>query len=245
MSLARSTMNTKPSSSMRAMSPVLNQPSTDRLGRRVRPVEVALDDVGAAHAELADGVRAGRQVVAVVVDELGVEARHDRAARGRLEQEEPGAVGRDDAVGLGEPVARRRGAVAERLVDLLDEVGLQRGAAAAHAAQRRRVARGPVGVGDQLAAHRRDAGEVGDALALDELEGAGRVPLVGEDDLAAGERARVQQAVAGGDVEQRRRRHVDGDLGGGPRVGGRRRTRRRRSPWPRPTPVVRAQKTRW
>ena len=244
MSLARSTMNTKPSSSMRAMSPVLNQPSTDRLGGGVGAVEVALDDVGAAHAQLADRVRAGRQVVAVLVDELGVEARHDRAARRRLGEEEAGAVGRHDAVGLGEPVAGRRRAVAQRLVDLLDEVGLQRGAAAAHATQRRRVALRPVGVGDQLAAHRRHAGEVRHALALDQLERPRRVPLVREHDLAAGQRARVQQAVAGGDVEQRRRRHEHGDLPGpgGGRRG--RRTRRRRSPWPRPSAVVMAQNTR-
>ena len=100
--------------------------------------------------------------------------------------------------------------VVERAVDLLHEVGLQRGTATAHALQRRRVALVPVGVGDQLAAHRRDAGEVGHPLALDQLEGAPRIPLVGEHDAPAGERRRVQQAVARGDVEQRCRSHEHG-----------------------------------
>jgi hypothetical protein len=84
MSLARSTMKTKPSSSMRAMSPVLNQPSTDGLGRGLGPVEVALDDDRAAHAQLADGVGAGRQVVAGLVDQLGLERGHHGTARRRL-----------------------------------------------------------------------------------------------------------------------------------------------------------------
>ena len=122
-------------------------------------------------------------------------------------------------MGLGQPVPGRWRTGGERAVDLLDEVGLQRRPASAHALQRRRVPLGPVGMGDQLAAHRRDAGEVGHPLALDQLEGAPRIPLVGEHDAPAGERRRVQQTVARGDVEQRRRRHEHGLRGSGGRCG--------------------------
>ena len=80
----------------------------DALGRGVGAVQVALDDDRAAHAELADGVGTGGQHGAVVGDELGVERRHDRAARRRLGDEVAGAVGGDDAVGLGQAVAGRR-----------------------------------------------------------------------------------------------------------------------------------------
>src|SRR3954453_4050001 len=82
MSLARSTMNTNPSSSMGAMSPVLNHPSrlragvapvADRVGGCLRTIEVTLDDDRPAHTQLPDDIGAGGQIVAIVVDQLGVE----------------------------------------------------------------------------------------------------------------------------------------------------------------------------
>ena len=153
------------------MSPVLNQPSLDALGGGVGPVQVALDDDRPAHAELPDGVRPGGEVGAVVVDELGVERRHHRPARRRLGEEVAGAVGRHDAVRLGQPVAGRR-----RRRRPATGRSSRRGRAAAGAPpppiaeQRRRVPPRPVRVGQQLAAHRRHAGEVGDLLTLDQLQ---------------------------------------------------------------------------
>ena len=83
-------MKTKPSSSMRGDVAGVEPAVADRVGGGLGPVEVALDHDGAAHAQLADGVGTGGQVVALVVDELGVEGGHHRAARRRLGEVEPG-----------------------------------------------------------------------------------------------------------------------------------------------------------
>ena len=102
----------------------------DALGRGLGAVEVALDDDRAAHAQLAR--TAGGHLVARLVDEFPVERRHDPPARQRLRDVRAPGVGGDDAVRLGQAVARARHTAGERLVDLVDEVGLQRSAAATH-----------------------------------------------------------------------------------------------------------------
>ena len=221
-------MKTNPSSSMRAMSPVLNH-LADRVGGRLGSVEVALDDDRAAHTQLADGVGSRRQLVAVLVDQLGVERRHDGPARRRLGRVEPGAVGGDDAVRLGQAVARRRGAPLQRTCRSCPPGRVARRAAAAHPRQRARVAGCPVGMCQQLATHRRHAAEVGDTLAFDQLECSTRIPLAHEHDPAAGQRRGVHDAVACGHVEERGRCH-EHELAGAPAWSKEQRCRRQRSP---------------
>ena len=104
----------------------------DRVGGGLRPVQVALDHDRAAHAQLADRVGRRRDVVAELVDQLGVERRHDAARTTPAWRVQLRRVGGDDAARLGEPVAGGRARrSASELVDLL-----ARGRAAA--AHRRR-----------------------------------------------------------------------------------------------------------
>ena len=177
----------------------------DRLGRGLRAVEVALHNRRALHTELAT-LTVGHGVP-VLVDHLVVEGRHNAPGRGRLEVEEDVADGGDDAVGLREAVAGRGLHRPLRLADLLDEVGLQGGATTTHRTKRTGVAGLPVGVKEQLTAHRGHTGEGRDLLALDQLKGPTRVPLVHQHELGTEERERMQHTVVGGDVEQRRGNH--------------------------------------
>ncbi len=150
-----------------------------------------------------------RHLVVELVDELCLQCRHDAPARQRFRDVQAAGVGGDDAVRLGEAVPRARCTTRQRLVDLVDQVRLQGSSTAAHPGEGRGVAAIPVGVHQQFATHRRHAGEVRDTLALDQLEGPTRIPLVGEHDARTRNGGRVEQTVVGRHVEQRRRRHED------------------------------------
>ena len=181
----------------------------DRFRGGLGAVQVALDHRGAAHPELAD--LALRDLVAVVVDALGLEGRHRRADAGRLVDEEVAAHRGDDPAGLGHAVAGVGPRGGDLGVDLGDQVRLQRRAAAAQAHQAGGVARGEVRVQQHLAAHHRHARHRGDALALDQLQRLAGVPLVHQHEHAARGGDRIGAAVVGGDVEERRGQQRDRD----------------------------------
>ena len=96
---------------------------------------LTLDGDGTTHAQDADGVGVGRQVVAVLVDQLRLESGNDRSARLGLGQVPPRRVRRDDAVGLGHAVARAGSTVLQCTCDLAHEIRLDGRAASAHALQ--------------------------------------------------------------------------------------------------------------
>ena len=188
-----------------AMSPVWNQPSRMASAVASVSVEVALDHDGAANAELTDGVGPGSSTLPSSSSRRPSSDRHDAPARRRLGGVELGGVGGDDAAGFGEAVAGRGHAVRERLVDLVDEVGLDRCAAASIDLSDEvsriiqsgcsSISRLMVGTPEKLVTLSR---------SMSSSARAG-IPLVHEHDRSARERARLQQAVVGGDVEQRRR----------------------------------------
>ena len=171
------------------------------LGRRVRAVPVAGDDVRPAHPELADA--AAFDITSLVVDDAHCGHRHGA----------PDAVGMGEVVRaaiadhrrgrLGEAVAvARRNAGLELAADAVDQVGWHRRAAGADAAEAREVHAARRCALQQRTHHRRYAGQAGDALALDQVDGDIRIPLEHQHQLRAHGAADVEARQAT-DVEER------------------------------------------
>ena len=168
-SLRRPTISTLPAASTtRPRSPVRNQPSVgERLGVGRRVGVIAEMHAGAQRRDLAD--LAARHLVAGLVDDLQLHARDDAA---------------DGAVDLGRIVAEARVGVKAGLQHAveLDQVarharlvvadGLDRGRGAAgdDDAQRGHVVAGEIRLVEHGDDRGRRRGDVGDALALDQLE---------------------------------------------------------------------------
>ena len=175
MSLARSTMYTKPSSSMRATSPVWSQPSVNVAVGRLGLVPVALHDVRALDPQLADLAdrRARRR------PRRRPSRRRPRPARRRCRACAivDAGVDRRDRRRLGQPVAVARRAAGEHLLDAAHELGRRRRAAVADRLARSRCrasrSRADSSTCHTIAGH---AAEGRDALALDQLERAVRRP---------------------------------------------------------------------
>src|SRR5262249_39663161 len=137
---------------------------------------VAAEEVRAPEPDLAD--LPGRDVAPVLADDADLQDR-DRAPRAaRLAHVVVARALRAVAVGLGHAVADVRPPAGEAPGDALHQVRGRGRAAAAHVLEARGVAAREVGRLEQVPDHRRDADEVRDALALDQLQGPLRAPAV-------------------------------------------------------------------
>ena len=173
----------------------------DRLRGRLRTVPVAADVHRRLHDQFA--LFAGRQFVAVVVDDLQFDDRARLAATVRLLDQALVRVAGAAGVRLGHSPAEGPVLVGHQNLQAIHHAAGDRRAAAGHRGQAAQVAILERRRLQHLPGHRRHAVEGRDPLPLDQLQAEFGIPLVHHHDLATGAEGGEQAGVAAADVEER------------------------------------------
>ena len=174
----------------------------DRSRGCFRAVDIALDDGGALHPQLADFAR--RHGVAGIINAFGLIGGHGGPGTVRLVDKEIAGDRRDDPAGLGHAVTGAWPGAGHIVLDLVNQIGRHLCTAARHRRQARHVGGAEIRVVDQFARHYRHAADGGDAFLGDDAQRFASVPAVHQHDGAAGRGRRIGTAIVGSDMEQRR-----------------------------------------
>ncbi len=182
------------------------QPTVDdRVGSGIGSVPVPADQHRPTEPDLAG--LAGGQHIADRVGDSEVHDRHRSPGRGGMGEEVVAGVAGAVGVGLGHAVPEARAALREVVLDALHQLRWHRGAAATDGEQAGGVALVERGRFQQIPAHRGDADEVRDALALDQFQRTVGIPLVGHHQLRSADERAEHHRHEPGDVEQRDGQH--------------------------------------